>query len=115
MGYFIDPTHDPDLEIYRKETIEYGENYSFNNQYQNRLKNLQWDERGKVIDEIYKEIESSDEKPSWWNPDMTHGRYKDVREMDGCVIIMSDGDNQIPYDQFDRIEYAFHAQRFHLG
>lgn len=40
---------------------------------------------------------------------------KELKKLVGHVCILSESDNSIPYDLFDKIETAFNAERQHLG
>lgn len=41
--------------------------------------------------------------------------YDDITSLDGCIVVLSEGDNTMPYDDFDQIEELFNAERYHLG
>ena len=41
--------------------------------------------------------------------------FMNVPSMHGKIIIMSTGDNSIPYELFEFIETKFNAKRIHLG
>ncbi len=68
------------------------------------------------IDKIYDELENADYKPSWWKKPLQYTYYNvPIRELDGCVIIMSCDDNSMNYDEFEWLEDTFNATRTHLG
>lgn len=50
-------------------------------------------------------------KPTVWdvNP------YLDVRNLDGKVLVVSEDDNSIPYDSWDKINELFNGWNIHLG
>lgn len=41
--------------------------------------------------------------------------YGDVEDLDGCILVESEGDNSIPYDTWDMINYLFNGTNYHLG
>ncbi|MFA5154171.1 MAG: hypothetical protein WC554_16595, partial [Clostridia bacterium] len=62
------------------------------------------------------ELEKSPDKPSWWkNPIKYTYNDRPVSELDGCVMIISEDDNSMPFDEFDWVEETFNATRYHLG
>lgn len=50
-------------------------------------------------------------KPTVWNI----GKYEDVRELDGKVLVVGEDDNSIPYDTWDKINDLFNGWNIHLG
>lgn len=50
-------------------------------------------------------------EPTVWNV----GKRDDVRELDGKVLVVSNGDNSIPYDTWDKINSLFNGWNVHLG
>lgn len=50
-------------------------------------------------------------KPTVWNV----GEREDVRELDGKVLVVSNDDNSIPYDTWDKINSLFNGWNVHLG
>lgn len=68
------------------------------------------------IEKIYEELQNAEYKPSWWkNPIKFTYHDTPVRELDGCIMIMSSDDNSMNFDEFDWIEDTFNATRTHLG
>lgn len=119
FGYFYHPSAEVFLKEGRKQYINYGFS-SWNSRkgpYNDRLKDLDWDDTNKEIEKIYKEIQDSEDFPKWWVDPFTESkdfRY-DIRELNNNIIIMSTDDNSIPYEYFDILESHFNAKRFHLG
>lgn len=50
-------------------------------------------------------------EPTVWNV----GKRDDVRELDGKVLVVSNDDNSIPYDTWDKINSLFNGWNVHLG
>lgn len=50
-------------------------------------------------------------KPTVWEV----GKRDDVRELDGKVLVVSNDDNSIPYDTWDKINNLFNGWNMHLG
>lgn len=50
-------------------------------------------------------------EPTAWNI----GKRYDVRELDGKVLVVSNDDNSIPYDTWDKINSLFNGWNVHLG
>lgn len=50
-------------------------------------------------------------EPTVWNA----GKRDDVRELDGKVLVVSNDDNSIPYDTWDKINSLFNGWNVHLG
>ena len=50
-------------------------------------------------------------KPSVWDID----EDKDVRKLDGKVLVVGEYDNSIPYNTFDEINELFNGRNVHLG
>lgn len=50
-------------------------------------------------------------KPTMWNV----SKREDVRELDGKVLVVSNDDNSIPYDTWDKINSLFNGWNVHLG
>lgn len=50
---------------------------------------------------------------------LTYPRYfyesHDLSELDGAIMVISEGDNSIPYEDFDKIDNLFNAYHIHLG
>lgn len=71
---------------------------------------------GDIPDEIFKEFINTHNLPNIKDIIKTYcGFYNDVVELDGCIIVLSEYDNSIPYEDFDKIEKMFNANRYHLG
>lgn len=41
--------------------------------------------------------------------------YGSVEQLDGCILVLSEGDNSIPYDTWDTINDTFNGTNYHLG
>ena len=41
--------------------------------------------------------------------------YGSVEQLDGCILVLSEGDNSIPYDTWDAINDTFNGTNYHLG
>lgn len=50
-------------------------------------------------------------QPTVWNI----SKSSDVRELDGKVLVVSNDDNTIPYDTWDKINTLFNGRNIHLG
>lgn len=53
----------------------------------------------------------NDPEPTVWNI----GKHYDVRELDGKILVVSNDDNSIPYDTWDKINSLFNGWNVHLG
>lgn len=56
------------------------------------------------------EMPSLDEVKKWSNYSCGN-----VEDLDGCVLVLSEEDNSIPYDTWDAIRSAFNCKNYHLG
>lgn len=41
--------------------------------------------------------------------------YGPVEQLDGCILVLSESDNSIPYDTWDAINDTFNGTNYHLG
>lgn len=56
------------------------------------------------------EMPPLDEVKEWSNYS-----YGDVEELDGCILVLSEEDNSIPYDTWDSIYEIYEGRNYHLG
>lgn len=56
------------------------------------------------------EMPPLDEVKKWSNYS-----YGDIEDLDGCVLVLSEDDNSIPYDTWDTINHTFNGKNYHLG
>lgn len=41
--------------------------------------------------------------------------YGSIEQLNGCILVLSEGDNSIPYDTWDTINDTFNGTNYHLG
>ena len=41
--------------------------------------------------------------------------YGSVEQLNDCILVLSKGDNSIPYNTWDAIKSAFNGTNYHLG
>lgn len=41
--------------------------------------------------------------------------YGSIEQLNGCILVLSNGDNSIPYDTWDAINDTFNGTNYHLG
>lgn len=114
-GWFFDPENEQDVKEIRKNSIE-----KYNSPWADRIRKAAttgidgWKQREAEVDKIYEEIAYAEVKPDWWNK--LKGDYRDsVIDLDGCVIIESEGDNSIEWEDVEWLEDTFNASKTHLG
>lgn len=69
------------------------------------FKNALWD----ISKEFLKSYDGP--KPTVWEI----SKAEDVRRLDGKVLVVSNDDNSIPYDTWDKINSLFNGWNIHLG
>jgi len=117
-GYFYDIEDKDDLIYLRKDYIK--------NKYSIKIQTglLKYKERDKwikgyqkIIQNIYDEIKESKENSEWWNNPLKYYLYNNtpISELNGKIIIIGEGSNSIPFNQFEWIEDTFNAKSYHLG
>jgi hypothetical protein len=126
-GWFYDIEDEEDMDNLRKEYIEHGKydhGWNSENQFAERLRKAstrgkyieEWKNKETEIDVILDEIRNSPKKPDWWIHPYNYSSYKmSVNEIDGCIMIIGNGDNSIPYEEMDWIESTFNATGIHMG
>ena len=133
-GWFIDLEGEYTLTEYRMRCVDsldgkyYKNNYLFLIEYYDFLETLGYKMEGERwcyyydIIEIpealekckifFQEYEKSGKPlPSWWNPD----ERETLQYLDGKVLIISEGDNTIPFETFDIITELLNGFHIHLG
>ena len=123
-GYFYDIEDEDDLAYLRKHYIEDNSQGSRYLQARIKLGLLKYKESDKwgkghkeVIQNIYDEIEESEEKPEWWADPLKTYPYNNtpITDLDGKIIIVGKSDNSIPYEQFEWIGDTFNVISHHMG
>ena len=93
---------------------------AFDSPYEHLWKGKEYNERQPIYNEIYNTINkmAEEDQPDWWKDPFSASTYHydyDARNFDGHIIVMGIGDNDIPYESFDQIQYTFNAVRIHMG
>lgn len=69
-----------------------------------------------IPDDLVKEFVGSHNLPSIKEMLDSGWSYSDdVVDLDGCIVVLSEYDNSIPYDDFDKIDDMFNGRHYHLG
>ena len=133
-GWFTDIEDEDSLCDYRMDYIryprrscEYGEVYSstfkddihydydeWRDSHEEYSTFDSWDQEIQVLNkEFFKQWEDShrNQLPHWWNPK----EKETIQGLDGKILLLSDGDNAIPYDDWGAIRSTFNAWNMHLG
>jgi hypothetical protein len=126
-GWVVDAESEKDIKEMRLTIIEDGY-YSYSSvfgnhtesSYKNRIreyigKEWNWEKEHEIINIIYNEILESDTKPYWWDKPNNYKKEITAQELEGKVLIISDGDNAIDYDRWDEINLVFNGHNYHLG
>ena len=113
-GWFYDPASEQDIKELRQSHIR-----KYDSPWADRLRRASgtakgWEQHEVELEKIYQELEYAETKPLWWN-NFNHDYRDSVLGLDGCVIIVSEGDNTIDSEDMDWIEDTFNARRTYMG
>lgn len=90
--------HPYDPEMWSVTLVENISDYNINSE--NAEKVLKWFKDNKYLFEYgYCDLDN----------------LKDLNDLDGKLMLFSENDNSIPYEDFEKIEELFNAKRIHLG
>ncbi len=68
-----------------------------------------------IKEEAFEKFIASHEIPNPCDCAKYSDYYGSVEQLDGCILVLSEGDNSIPYDTWDAINDTFNGTNYHLG
>lgn len=98
---------DPLQEEFRQFVTD--NNYLENKDHWNPF--MEWN----IKEEAFEKFIASHEMPNPRDCAEYSYYYGSVEQLDGCILVLSEGSNSIPYDTWDAINNTFNGTNYHLG
>ena len=102
--YYLSNYYDSPRDLLQQEFIEFvNKNKYLINPYT-------------IKDEAFSEFINSHVMPDVYTAHEKANIYMDsIEDLDGCILVLSEDDNSIPYEDINKIEEMFNCTRYHLG
>ncbi len=69
-----------------------------------------------IKDEAFSKFINSHVMPDIYTAHKKADLYRaSIEDLDGCILVLSEDDNSIPYEDMNKIEEMFNCTRYHLG
>lgn len=109
--YYLTNYYDSTMDFLQQEFIEFvNKNKYFINPEITRI------DPDTIKDEAFSEFINSHVMPDVYTAHEKANLYSaSIEDLDGCILVLSEDDNSIPYEDMNKIEEMFNCTRYHLG